>query len=131
MIAMTTHKIPRSALAPSLQDAEYLFGQLVDIFIRDLQAWRAHDAKVRSQAPLRPAPKPEEYTAEEDPATAFWKATAAWQAEKLARYEPYPPPIAHPHVLAAVKPVFGADGKIAHVPNFEVVNDDPTPERFQ
>jgi hypothetical protein len=118
-----THKIRKSELTPSYQDARDLFGRLVETFIREMQAWREHDAKVRAQSPLRPPPKPAAFAAEEDPSTAYWRAVAMWQAEKRARFEPYPKPIVHPDIVAAVTPVFGADGKIAHVPDFEIVDD--------
>jgi hypothetical protein len=69
-----------------------LLDQLVETHHRELRAWREHDAKVRAQPPMRPEPKPEDHAEAEDPAAAFWRDVAAWQAEKLARFEPYPAP---------------------------------------
>ena len=117
-----------SALAPTLvpsdQDARETFGRLVETFIRDLQSWREHDTKVRTQPPLRPQPKPEDHA----DAEAYWRDYARWCVEKREHYEPYPRPTvgAHPDIIAAVAPVFGADGKISYVADFEVVDDGPT-----
>jgi hypothetical protein len=128
-----THRILKSALAPppvTFDQAKQAFGKLVDTFLHEMQAWHEHDIQVKALQPMRPQPKPSDNAAEEDPATAFWKDTAAWQAEKLARHEPYPKPIAHPDIVAAVGTKIGADDNITYVPDFEIVNDDPTPEQI-
>lgn len=128
-----THTLIKSAIAPqpvSLDQAKQAFGKLVDAYIHELQAWHEHDNQVKAQQPMRLQPQPDDHGEAEDPAFAFWKDFAAWQAEKLARYEPYPAPIAHPDIAAAVATNVGADGKVIYVPDFEIVNDDPTPEQI-
>jgi hypothetical protein len=57
------------------------------------------------------------------------KDNDAWNAERLARHEPYPKPTAHPDIVAAVATKIGSDGIITYAPDFEIVNDDPTPEQ--
>lgn len=128
-----THTIIKSALAPppvSFDQAKQAFGNLVDAYLHELQTWHEHDIQVKAQQPMRVQPQPADHGEAEDPAFAFWKDFAAWQAEKLARYEPYPEPIAHPDIVAAVATTTGADGSITCMPDFEIVNDDPTPEQI-
>lgn len=128
-----TYKLLKSQLVPShirYDDAVASFGRLVDVYLKELQAWHEHDIQVKAQQPMRPEPKPESHAEAEDPAFAFWKDFAAWQAEKRARYEPYPKPIAHPDIVAAVAANIGADGNITYASDFEIVNDDPTPEQI-
>jgi hypothetical protein len=128
-----THRILKSEFAPppvSFDHAKQAFDKLVDTFIHELQTWHEHDIQVKALRPIRPQPQPYDHAEAEDPATAFWKDIAAWQAEKLACHEPYPKPIAHPDIVAAVATNIGADGNITYVPDFEIVNDDPTPEQI-
>lgn len=128
-----THTIIKSAIAPqpvSFDQAKQAFGKLVDAYIHELQAWHEHDNQVKAQQPMRLQPQPADHGEAEDPAFAFWKDFAAWQTEKRARFEPYPAPIAHPDIVAAVKTDIAADGNVTYVPDFEIVNDDPTPEQI-
>ncbi|MGY0573714.1 hypothetical protein ACTGJ9_023705 [Bradyrhizobium sp. RDM12] len=127
-----THKILKSALAPppvTFDQAKQAFGKLVDAFIHELQTWHDHDMIVKAQQPMRPQPQPSDHADAEDPASAFWRDTAAWQAEIRVRHEPYPAPIAHPDIVAAVATNIGADGT-TYAPDFEIENDDPTPEHI-
>lgn len=128
-----THTIIKSALAPppvSFDQAKQAFGNSVDAYLHELQTWHDHDMQVKAQQPMRVQPQPADHGEAEDPAFAFWKDFAAWQAEKRARFEPYPAPIAHPDIVAAVKTDIGADGNVTYVPDFEIENDDPTPEQL-
>lgn len=85
-----------------------LLDRLVDTHLREMRAWREHELRVRAQPPMRPQPKPEDHAAAQDPGLEFWKDVAAWQAEKLARFEPYPKPGTDP----VVQTVIGSDGNI-------------------
>lgn len=128
-----THKILKSALAPppvTFDQAQQAFGNLVGKYLHELRAWHDHDLQVKTLQPMRPLPRPSDHAEAEDPSTAFWKDTAAWQVEKGSRHEPYPRPSAHPDIVAAVATITGADGGITYVPDFEIVDDDPTPEQI-
>lgn len=125
-----THKILKSAFAPppvSLEEAKGGFGQLVNAYLHELRVWQEHDNQVKSQQPMRAYPKPEDHVEADDPAVAFWTDQAAWHTEKLARFDPYPKPIAHPDIVAAVATNTGADGNITYASDYEIENDDPTP----
>lgn len=127
------HKVLKSELAPfpvSFEEASAAFGRLVDGYFQELQTWRDHDLRAKAQQPMRPHPTPDDHAEAEDPALAFWKDQAAWHIEKRARFEPYPMPIAHPYIIASIATNIGADGNITYSPDFEVVNDDPTPEQI-
>jgi hypothetical protein len=128
-----THKIMKSALAPppiTYDEAVSAFGRLVATYIGELQTWHDHDQIVQSLAPQRPKPVWADYAAEKDPGAAFLIDNAAYQAEKLARHEPYPKPIGHPDIIASVATKVGDDGSVTYVPHFEIVDDDPTPDEI-
>src|SRR6185437_938881 len=99
-----THTILKSTLAPppvSFEEASAAFGRLVDAHLHELRTWHDHDIQVRTQQPLRRQPKPEDHAAAEE----YWRAQASWHNERRARFEPYPPPIAHPDIVASVASV--------------------------
>ncbi|NEU95667.1 hypothetical protein [Bradyrhizobium uaiense] len=128
-----THQILKSALAPppvTFDQVKQAFGNLVDTFIHEMQTWHDHDVQVKALQPMRPEPKPSDHADAEDPASAFWRDFAAWQTEKRGRHEPYPAPLAHPDIAASIKAITGADGSVTYVPDFEIVNDDPTPAQI-
>jgi hypothetical protein len=146
-----THKILKSALLPypgSLDDAKRAFSALVNKQIEELRAWHAHDLKARATPPLPAKPvwrdfhKPAVITAKmtetektaahfaaNKRATDLWsKAHVVWDKERLERHEPYPPPGAHPDVEAAIKTTVNSDGSTSYEADFEIQDDDPTPE---
>jgi hypothetical protein len=127
-----THTILKSALAPppaTYADAVEAFGRLVSVYIAKLQAWHDHDAIVKTQAPLRAQPKWREYAKhKENQAALYLKDNSAWKAERLAHHDPYPKPVAHADIVASVATTVAKDGTTNFAPDFEIVNDDPTPE---
>jgi hypothetical protein len=128
-----THKIQKSALAPppiTYDEAVTAFGRLVETYIGELQTWHDHDQVVQSLAPPLPKPAWADYAAKKDPGAAFLKDNAAYQAEQLTRNAPYPKPIGHPDIIASVATKAGDDGRVTYVPDFEIVDDDPTPDEI-
>jgi hypothetical protein len=127
-----THTILKSALAPppaTYADAVEAFGRLVSVYIAKLQAWHDHDAIVKTQAPLRAQPKWRDYAKhKENQAALYLKDNSAWKAERLAHHDPYPKPVAHADIVASVATTVAKDGTTTFAPDFEIVNDDPTPE---
>jgi hypothetical protein len=126
-----THTILKSAIAPppvTYEDAVEAFGRLVSIYIAELQAWHDHDAIVKTQGPLRDQPKWRDHARHKGQAALYLKDNAAWKAERLARHDPYPKPIGHSDIIASVATKVAEDGANAFVADFEVMNDDPTPE---
>jgi hypothetical protein len=146
-----THKILKSSILPypgTLTDAQKAFAALVDAHIAELSTWHGHDVKARAEPPKRAKPewrdfhKPPVVTAgltnadktaahlhANKAATNRWaKAHTDWQKEMMARHEPYPRPAVHPDVDAAVKTTVNSDGSTTFSSDFEIVNDDPTPD---
>jgi hypothetical protein len=127
-----THTIPKSTLAPppaTYADAVAAFGRLVSTYIAYLKAWHDHDAIVKTQPPLRPQPKWRDYAKHKQTQAALYlKDNSAWKAERLAHHDPYPKPIAHADIVASVSTTVAKDGTTTFAPDFEIVNDDPTPE---
>jgi hypothetical protein len=127
-----THKIPKSSLAPfpiPLDEAKGSFERLLHAYISELQTWHDHHVIVDSLTPMRPRPEWIDFAAQKDQAKTYLHENAKWHAEKLARHEPYPQPIAHADIVASVATKIGEDGKTTYVSDFEIVNDDPTPEQ--
>jgi hypothetical protein len=149
-----THKILKSSLLPypgSLDDARNGLSSLVERFLAELRTWHDHDLKAKALVDTTLRAKPEWRDFHKAPvlthdmtdaqknaalikanttATEKWmKATAAWQQEMLARHEPYPRPTVHPDIEASVKTVINADGSITYEPDYEIENDDPTPDQ--
>jgi hypothetical protein len=125
-----THTVLKSALAPppaTHADAVEAFGRLVSAYIAELQSWHNHDTIVKTQSPLRAQPKWSDYAKHKDQSALYLKDNSAWKAERLAHHDPYPSPVAHPDIIAAVATDVGKDGTTTFSADFEVVNDDPTP----
>lgn len=114
-----THKILKSKL-PTDFDAQ------LATFIVEMDFWAEREKIVteENKKPLGPRPLWGDFAGKRDPAAEFSVEMAKWEAERLKRHAPVKKPIASPDVVAAVQIV---DGK--HVADFEVVNDDPTPEQ--
>jgi hypothetical protein len=126
-----THTILKSAMAQppvTYSDAVEAFGKLVSAYIAELRAWHDHDAIVKTQAPLRAQPKWRDYAKHKDQAALYLKENAAWKAERLAHHDPYPKPVAHADIVASAATTVAKDGTTTFAPDFEIVNDDPTPE---
>jgi hypothetical protein len=146
-----THKILKSSILPypgPLETAQLAFSSLVNKHIDELRVWNEHDLKARAAPPLPAKPKwrdfhkapvitakmteAEQQTANlsaNKVATDRWAAAHnAWQKQMLERHEPYPRPVAHRDIDAAVAETINADGSTTFAPDFEIVNDDPSPE---
>lgn len=128
------HQIKKSALVPEqykIEAAQFGFGAMVDRYIAELQVWNDHHIIVHSRVDepeLGPRPQWEDFEKSEDPKADFIAATSAWDKKQLDRHDPYPKPEAPADVVASVATVIDPEGRVVFVPNFEIVNDDPTPD---
>lgn len=114
-----THKILKSKL-PADFDAQ------LATFITEMDFWAEREKIVaeENKVPHGPRPRWEDFAGKGDPAAEFSAEITKWEAEKLKRHAPVKKPISSPDVMASVQLV---EGK--HVADFEIVNDDPTPEQ--
>jgi hypothetical protein len=100
------------------------FEKAVEAHCAELNAWYERDQAVKAQPELPKRPDFFDFAKEEDPASAFAAAGAAWAELRAKHLDPYPRPSAVVDVEASCR----FDGE-KFVPDYEVVNDDPTPEQ--
>ena len=114
-----THQILKSKLPAD-------FIEQVANFAAEMDFWAEREKIVteENKKPLGPRPLWGDFAGKRDPAAEFSVEMAKWEAEKLKRHAPVKKPIASPDVVASVQLVGDH-----HVADFEVVNDDPTPEQ--
>ena len=132
------HKLMKSSIAPypkSLDEPAAIFGRMVVSYSGEMQAWHDHHLKVEAlkETPMRDRPHPNNFSHIKDSdkrGQAFWEDTASWDRQKLERHEPYPPPAAHPDVMASVSSSVDAAGNITFIPDFVIINDDPSPDEI-
>ena len=108
---------------------------MVALYSAEMQSWHDHHRKVAvlKEIPMRDRPHPNNFSHIKDGderEQAFWEDTASWDRQKLERHEPYPPPTAHPDVMASVSSYVDAAGNITFIPDFVIVNDDPSPDEI-
>jgi hypothetical protein len=117
-----TYKILKST-AGSIADFEKKVAQ----HVVELKFWHDREKIVaqEAKAPLGDRPAWGDFKDSSDPATDYRKATAKWDADKLARHDPVKRPSPHPAVENAVRQ--NGDDFVA---DYEIVNDDPTPDQI-
>ena len=128
-----TNQILKSIIAPYpiwFDDAVASFGRLVEAHIEKLKIWDEHHAKVNSDLPRTERPAWENFYDKANPKEEFEKAIVEWTNENTARHDPYPRDEAHPQIEASIKTTKNEDGSVSYEPDFEVINDDPTPEQI-
>jgi hypothetical protein len=117
-----TYKIPKSTVARYPN-----FAEQVAQHAKELNLWAERERIVaeESKTPLRARPAWGDFAGHDDPAFAFSKAAAEWDRAKLARHAPIKRPTPHAYIEASVR----QDGD-KYVADYEIVNDDPTPEQI-
>jgi hypothetical protein len=117
-----TFKILKSKVAQHPNFADHVAQHATEL---NLWADREKIVAEESKTPLPARPAWGDFGHHVDPATEYSKAVAEWEKAKLARHAPIQRPMPHPDIEASVR----RDGD-KFVPDFEIVNDDPTPEQI-
>jgi hypothetical protein len=73
-------------------------------------------------------PRWQDFANSEHPDADFVSANSSWEAESLSRHHFYPKPHAIADIAAAVVTKINDDGTITYGHDFEIVDDDPTPD---
>jgi hypothetical protein len=117
-----TFKILKSKVAQHPNFADHVAQHATEL---NLWADREKIVAEESKTPLPARPAWGDFGHRVDPATEYSKTVAEWEKAKLTRHAPIKRPMPHPDIEASVR----LDGD-KFVPDFEIVNDDPTPEQI-
>jgi hypothetical protein len=118
-----THKVLKSRLklltfTPEQQKRGIVdFPSAVQAYAKELLDWHDREAKIAAQAPLPPEPLLVNF----ETCLEFADAQRPWLQKAREYIHPVPKPKVHPDIAAAVND----DGHV----DFEVIDDDPTPDQ--